>query len=76
MTDPILPAAGGSYRLDPATGQLNCAEPPTVDHPQGNAARSAAETVSPSSAPDGAEDVLTEPVTESVKTRATRKGGE
>ncbi len=37
------PHSGGSYVLDPATGQRTLAEVPTVDHPDGNAPRPAEE---------------------------------
>ena len=37
------PQSGGSYVLDPATGQRMLVEVPTVDHPDGNAPRPAEE---------------------------------
>lgn len=37
------PQSGGSYVLDPATGQRMLVEVPTVDHPDGNAPRPAKE---------------------------------
>ena len=35
------PPSGGSYVLDPASGQRTLVEVPTVDHPDGNAPRPA-----------------------------------
>ena len=37
------PHAGGSYVLDPVTGQRTLVEAPTEDHPDGNAPRPAEE---------------------------------
>lgn len=37
------PQSGGSYVLDPATGQRTLVEAPTADHPDGNAPRPAEE---------------------------------
>lgn len=37
------PQSGGSYVLDPSTGQRTLVEEPTVDHPEGNAPRPAEE---------------------------------
>lgn len=37
------PQSGGSYVLDPASGQRTLVEEPTADHPGGNAPRPAEE---------------------------------
>lgn len=46
------PQSGGSYVLDPAAGQRTLVEMPTVDHPDGNAPRPAAENQADAPAAD------------------------